>query len=311
VAFVEFGSWRSVQNKTTSSTRMAFTNKPESGVTWRRGNAPATRPPARPRQWFTNPPRSVGFTLIELLVVIAIIAVLAAMLLPALSKAKTRAQMIACGSNLKQLQTGWLMYVPDNNDALPPDISGTNGQALPGSWTVGNAQMDTTVSNLQSGVLFKYVTSPGVFRCPADRALVRGTSNLLRTRSYSLSVWLNGDLSQAGFPNFRPGAWPYIKWKSSQILNPTEILAFTEEHEQSIDDAAMEIINPLDGSGNTNQWLDLPSDRHNQGCTLSFADGHVRLWHWRYAKKFTAHFQSAASDLPDLRQLQAWLPTNP
>src|SRR5258708_4927559 len=98
-----------------------------------------------------------GFTLIELLVVITIIAIVAAMLLPALVKARAHGQAASCINNLKQLQTAWFMYAQDNNDALPLNMTVSGGPIVlagPGSWVLGNAQYDTTITNLQGGVLY-------------------------------------------------------------------------------------------------------------------------------------------------------------
>ncbi len=267
-----------------------------------------------------------GFTLIELLVVIAIISILAGMLLPVLTKAKSKAQGIACVNNVRQLQLAWHLYVDENNGILPLNaqsfdtVGGIFYKSLPGSWVLGNTQTDAAANNIQNGTLYQYVGGVGVFRCPGDRSTVKKPTAPPRLRSYSLNGWLNGDGTQAGFDGEKCGLDPYIKCKYGQLLNPVEIFAFIDEHEQCIDSGLMVVDHPLRDTdhSNYNNWWDLPSDRHQQGCTISFADGHVVSWHWKFPKKFRSHLQPAAfgpqdpheNDLKDLRQLEAWIPLN-
>src|SRR5262245_8725571 len=152
---------------------------------------PFARRAALTLQPFNGSTLLTGFTLIELLVVIAIIAILAAILLPTLARAKSTAQRTACNSNLKQLQAGWFMYVHDHNGSLPPNRAGLqqfDTVSLGGSWVLGNAQLDTTTSNIEAGVIFDYINATKVYRCPADHSTVTGNPTLRRFRSYSMNM---------------------------------------------------------------------------------------------------------------------------
>jgi prepilin-type processing-associated H-X9-DG protein len=208
------------------------------------------------------------------------------------------------------------MYLDENNDAFPPNINkevAGGAAAMPSSCVVGNVQTDVTTSNIQSGVLYKHVNGTGVYRCPGDKSIVKGTG-VPHTRSYSISIWLNGD-TQGGTPsapvNISANIAPLIKTRLTQLSSPppSQTFVFMEENEQSIDDGMMVVPNPMLGDWHT--WGDMPSDRHNAVGNVSFADGHVEPVKWRYPKRYSSHQQSvgpAKEDWQDFRRAQSWVP---
>jgi len=223
-----------------------------------------------------------GFTLIELLVVIAIIAILAAMLLPALSKAKDRAQTMSCVSNLKQLATGFAMYVNDNNDKIVLNWVGSNLAWIGGR--VDNLPDATNTTYITQASLYQYNPNIGVYQCPACKT---GRLPLIRpkiVRNYSLQGRMGGgnayDSAAYGGTDTSGELVGYDQYKkSTQILNPgpSGATTFIDESINSIDDGFFAF--------NNNQspwwWKNSPSVRHGKGSTFAFADGHSERWGWK------------------------------
>ena len=267
-----------------------------------------------------KPETACAFTLTELLAVIAIIALLAALLLPALSRAKGNAQSIKCLSNLKQLTTGWLMYVHDNTDALPPNLTSQSGFdfiSQPGSWVLGSAKLDTTTSNLEAGLIFNHIKNTGVYRCPADRSTVDQRPDLLRTRSYAMEHWLNMR-ANTGTPLDYANDFPFNLRKYGRIANPGGVFVFIDEHPVRINDGVFTVPSPwaFPDANVIRHWAaSLPAERHNGGDNLSFADGHVEHHRWRYLRNPTSFSNNPmfanGPDEEDIRWVQDRIPKPP
>jgi prepilin-type N-terminal cleavage/methylation domain-containing protein/prepilin-type processing-associated H-X9-DG protein len=217
-----------------------------------------------------------GFTLIELLVVIAIIAILAGMLLPALAKAKTKAQAIACCNHLRQLSIGWVLYADDFSDHLVNNHAKVETGARRQSWVNniedwGNTDDNTNLALITSGKLAPYVSfATGIYKCPADHSVA---ANGPRIRSISMNACV-GDPGQA-LDQFNPN---YVQFfKSTDFPQPTHFFVFLEEHPDTINDGFF--VNTWDSL----KWGNLPASYHNGCANLNFADGHIESHRWAAA----------------------------
>jgi prepilin-type N-terminal cleavage/methylation domain-containing protein/prepilin-type processing-associated H-X9-DG protein len=254
--------------------------------------------------------KAKGFTLIELLVVIAIVAVLAGMLLPALARAKAKAQGLVCLSQERQIGLAWSLYAEDADARLPynlgaSEIKQTVAQNLYINWTspVMSWELDQDNTNtvlLTRGGIGPYVSgSAAIYLCPSDRVVsdvqaAAGWSRRVRSLSMNMMIGDAGAFTQTGANVNNPYYQQFFK--ATQIPEPADIFVFIEEHPDSINDGYF-----LDRGGSY-RWMDLPASWHNGGANLSFADGHSEAHRWRFAST-----QPAAR--PDAARLPFYIPS--
>lgn len=253
--------------------------------------------------------RTRGFTLIELLVVIAIIAILAAMLLPALARAKTQAWQTQCISNLKQCQLAAAMYKGDNNGYLVPNSPYTgynDAGAASNAWVDSYTSYEsyptayagnTNILLYKTGLLAPYVAQQvGVYKCPAD---IIPSPNGQRLRSYSMNGQMGAVyMAKMGF-NDDPPALQYSK--ESDIIHPapSDAFVFCDESLYTINDGFLEV----DSHGAS--FPDVPGSYHNNGLGVSFADGHAQVHKW--LTQTLANAKSADPQVPGGPSNKDWI----
>ena len=243
-----------------------------------------------------------ALTLVELLVVIAIIALLAAMLLPGLSSAKANSRLIACASNLRQLEIAFQSYAADNSGYLTQNVplagEFDTASLRTNAWVYGDMKAPNEATNallVKIGELYPYTPQTGACRCPSDTILADGWP---RVRSYSMNSWI-GSTEMEAAQEVNPFRI-FLKDSDLAAGMPASIWVHVDEHTASLNDGWFEVT-----MNDSTPFIKLPATRHENAYNLSFADGHVEVYHLRTAATQIPEVQAAAFTPFDPLQIPA------